>query len=126
MSNLQIPLSKAAKLQKILHKQLTTTLENSLYGFFDPLNPGSVSFVLELHIGDIVKIIRCHETIFDNNGVVLSGDDEINVELLRRLDQILHLFGYEYGYFKLISKDGVFIDVQPAPIIRLDDLKMSV
>jgi hypothetical protein len=126
MSNLQIPISKAAKLQKILHKQFVATLENSLCGFFDSLNPGNVSFKLELHIGDIVKVIRRHETIFDVNGDVLSGDDEINVELLRRLNQKLQLFGYDYGNIKIIGKDGVIIDVQPSPIIRLDDLKLSV
>lgn len=126
MSNLQVPMSEAAKLQKILHKQLIATLEKSLHGYFESLKPGNVSFILELHVGDIVKVIRLHETIFDINGVVLSGEDEKNVELLQRLNQKLQLFGYEYGNFKIIIKDGVIIDVQPGPIIRLDDLKLTV
>jgi hypothetical protein len=126
MSNLQIPISKAAKLQKLLHKQLIATLENSLYGFFESLNPGNVTFRLELHIGDIVKVIRRHETILDNNGVVLAGADEINVELLRRLNHKLQLFGYDYGKFKIFIRDGAIKDVQPSPIIRLDNMKLSV
>jgi len=87
-----------------------------------PLGPGKIRIKIRIHDGSIVKIIRAHKTNFNVEGKTIQPDvDRLNIDLRKRLNQLIESYGIQYGKMTIHLNDGDVTLIRPAHGIRPAD-----